>query len=342
MSVETEHEAFALLLRDHERARASLSADASRAIRRRVATRWTARMGVVAVAGGLGSAALAWPDSATDAMIAVESPIPTPTIGFASATFPLTGGPEFAPASAGLACGDPAPTAHPVDHDLRLTLGEGSTFSLGDEVSSVRAATVQAVVRQVTTTSKGAIATSGVDFLIVRDGIIRGIISGNGVNLAQNIVGGAVSIPQSRLVALGMYCDDARATSQEALAPGSYQVVAIGRMFSTPESVALAQAIGDTINTMYLNPNPNAVDAPVYLPGIYHCTQPRTWGAALRGCLPDITNNAAVDEPAGTVTVVYRSRNLVEEFSTVLVSEPFGIELAAPASATAVAASAAR
>ena len=328
MSAANLHDAFALLLRDHQSETAALGTLAVRSIRRRVATRWAGRLGTLLIVGALATAALQSADGGADRLATgVKSPIATPKIGFASATFPLTGGPEFVPASSELRCGDPAPAPHPVEHDLSLTLRPGHVFTLGDQPARAAGATVEAVVRQISDADQGAVATSGVDFVLVQDGIIQGLISGEGVNLAQNLAGGTVTVPWSGMLAEGVYCSDGRQAVRTVVAPGTYEVIAIGRVFSTAESVALAQALGADINTFYLNPNGLADPASVYLPGHFSCKQARVWRAALRGCLPEITDNAVVDEAAGTVTVVYRAKSLVEEFSTVLVSEPVTVEL---------------
>ena len=332
MSSDNLHDAFALLLRSNQGKRAALSTVAVRTIRRRVATRWTGRLGAVVAVGMLGTAALHGVEGGSDgghSATAPASPIATPTIGFAAATFPLTGGPEFVPALSELRCGDPAPAPHPVEHDLSLTLRLGTAFALGDQPASEGPTTVEAVVREVTVANQGAVATSGVDFLVIQDGVIRGMISGGGVALAQNLGGGTVTTPRSQMLVDGVFCSDGQEVTPANLAPGTYDVIAVGRLFSTAESVALSQTLGDTINTMYLNPNYSADPATLYLPGIYNCKQARPWRAALRGCLPEITNSAVVDEARGTVTVTYRVKDLVDQFSAVLVSDPLTVDLVA-------------
>jgi len=116
-------ETFALLLRENSGRAATLSADAERAIRRRISARWVGGIGAIVALGALGTAAAAGTyggrggdDTAT------HSPIPTPTIGVAVATFPVTGGPEFVSAVAGWKCGDPAPKPHPTEHDVTIAL----------------------------------------------------------------------------------------------------------------------------------------------------------------------------------------------------------------------------
>jgi hypothetical protein len=334
------HDAFALLLRTKQGKRAALSSVAVRTHRRRVATRWTGRLGAVVTVGILGTVALQGAGGGSDgghSATAPESPIATPTIGFASTTFPLTGGPEFVPALSALRCGDPAPAAHPVEHNLSLTLRLGTAVALGDQPASKGPPNVEAVVREVTVANQGAVATSGVDFLVVHHGVIRGMISGEGVKLAQNLAGGTVSVPQGQMLVDGVFCSDGQQVTPANIDPGTYDLIAVGRLFSTAESVALSQTVGDTVNTMYLNPNYSADPAALYLPGIYNCKQARPWRAALRGCLPEITSSAVVDESTGTVTVTYRVKDLVDQFSAVLVSDPLTVALVASNGAAVVA-----
>ncbi len=331
MTSENLHDTLALLLRENEPKSPALSTTAQRTIRRRVATRWTARLGALAVVGVFGTAALAGTGGGRDNTAVIASLTQDPTLGFASTTFPLTGGPEFVPASSELRCGDPAPAPHPVDHELRLTISLGK-IGFGDLVVGEAPSVIRAAVGEVTTANHGAVATSGIDFLVVEDGVIKGMISGSGVNLTQNLVGGSFSVPKSRMLVDGVFCQDGQQTIRAGIDTGMYDVLAVGRVFSTPESVALSQALGDTINSIYLNSiylagNTGADPTAVYLPGNYGCTQARGWGSALRGCLPEITDKAVIDEAAGTVTVVYRTKDLVEEFSTVLVSVPHVVEL---------------
>lgn len=324
-------EALGLLLREHQHKAGPLNAAARRTIRTRVATRWVGGIGGVVAIVGLGVTAIHGAYTRGEREYVIASPAPsvttTPTIRFAAATFPLTGGPEFVPASSALECGDPAPAPHPEDHDLHLTINLANVSGFGDPVIVPGPPVVQAVVRGVTTSDLGTVATSGVDFLVIKDGVITGIIPGDGVDLSQNVAIGNVTGPQGRLLADTVRCRGNDAGDQVGVEPGTYEVIAIGRVFSTPESVALAQAIGGTINAFYLNPNASVEPDDLYLPGSYACEKPRPWAAALRGCLPTITGDAVVDETAGTVTVNYHTTSLVEEFSSVLVSEPLTVEL---------------
>ncbi len=324
---------FALLLREGRGQPAVLSADAERTIRRRVATRWAGRIGALAVIGALGAAAVAGTSSSKDGGdTALPSPIPTPTLGFTRATFPLTGGPEFAGASSELRCGDPAPAAHSADHGVELAVAvqEPAEVTSVDETRNFPL-TATTFLSLTDTTDRGNLTTSGVDVLVVQDGIIRGVFQGHGATLGGNFAPSGGGDGQFPLIADWVRCPPLRTSAAAGLEPGSYELIAIVRVFSTPESVALSQAFGFGYQTWNLNPenldDPNAI----YLPGSYDCALLIDQMAPARACLPDITGDAVVDMETGTVTMFYKPDRLVEEFSTVLVSEPVTATLASAA-----------
>ena len=314
-------ETFALLLREKHGRAPALSSDAERAIRRRVGLRWAVRVGALVVVGTLGTAAAAGAYGGAGVVdSATQSPIPTPTISVAATTFPLAGGPDFVPASAGLKCGDPAPTPHTVGNDLKLEVTPSdSTVASPPSSDQVAVPAVNAVVSHLTNTRIGTVSTSGVDILVVKDGIIKGMFDGDGTQLATALSSSGRIDWQRLLVAERAHCPNEPPSNTAGVAPGTYQLVAIGRVFSTPESVALSEELG---SSWYLytgtQPDPHGV----YLPGSYDCRGLELSRSTVRACLPDITKNAVVDPKAGTVTVLYKTTQLVDEFSTVLVSEP--------------------
>ena len=312
---------FALLLREKHSRPAGLSPDAERAIRKNIALRWAGRVAALVVVGALGTAATTGAyGGRSGADSATRSPIPTPTIGFGAATFPLAGGPEFAPASSGLKCGDPVPAPHSVGSDLKLEVTPNDSTAVsptGSEQTAVPA--VDAVVSRLTNNRIGTVSTSGIDILVVQDGIIKGMFDGDGIQLATALSNSSSSNWPNLLVAERTHCPNEPPTATSGVAPGTYQLVAIGRIFSTPESVALSQALG---SSWYLYPGTQPDPHGVYLPGSYDCHRLDLSRSTVRACLPDITDNAAVDPKAGTVTVLYKTKQLVDEFSTVLVSEP--------------------
>ncbi len=323
-------ETFALLLREKHGRAAALSSDAERAIRRRIGWRWVGGIGALVIVGTLGTAAAAGAygvrgggDSAT------HSPIPTPTIGFATTTFPLGGGPDFVPASAGLKCGDPAPTPHTVGSDLKLEVTPSdSTAASPPSSDQVAVPAVNAVVSHLTNNRIGTVSTSGVDILVVQDGIIKGMLDGDGIQL-ETALSSSMRIDWPRLlVAERAHCPNESPSGTAGVAPGTYQLVAIGRIFSTPESVALSEELG---SAWYLDAGTQPDPHGVYLPGSYDCHGLELSRSTVRACLPDITNNAFVDPKAGTITVLYKTKQLVDEFSTVLVSEPLTASLVSSA-----------
>ncbi len=326
---------FALLLREKQGQPSTLGDDAARTIRRRVALRWAGGLAGLAVMGSLGVAALAGIGDGRDADVdaVIASPIPTPTLGSASATFPLTGGPEFVSASAHLSCGEVAPQPHPVDRGIALDViaSDTATSGIPEGVTSLPP-TVSAALAQTSTDDLGEVATSGIDLLVIQDGIIKGVFQGKDVAL-----GGAFARPGDANGAIPLVSDWARcpplgSPSSTGVDPGTYELMAIARVFSTPESVALYQALGYSYGARYLNPGNIEDPAAIYLPGSYDCKQLAKYRLTARGCLPDITDDAVVNAEAGTVTVLYNKTNLVREFSAVIVSEPITVTLVSAAS----------
>ncbi len=321
---------FALLLRETHSQPAPLSAVAERSIRRRIRLRWMGRVGALVVVASLGTATVAGAyGTGGDSESAVPSPIATPTLSVAAATFPLAGGQEFLPASSELRCGDPAPTPHSADHGMSLLVAVTEPWTLGPgEGRTVDLAT--AFLSQTGTTDMGDLATSGIDFLVVQDGIIRGVYQGEGVTLGGSFAP-AMSSPsgnQVPLIADWVRCPPLRTSTEAGLEPGPYELIAITRVFSTPESVALSQVFGLAYQTWNLNAENLDDPHAIYLPGSYDCEQVLAQQMApSRGCLPDMTHDAVVDKEAGTVTVFYKPEGLVEEFSTVLVSQPLTVTL---------------
>jgi hypothetical protein len=324
-------ETFALLLREKHGRAPHLSSDAERAIRRRTGLRWTGRVGALVVVGTLGTAAAAGAYGGGRGVDGTtHSTIPTPTIGVAATTFPLGGGPDFVPASAGLKCGDPAPTPHAVGNDLKLEVAPSdSTVTSSPGSDQVAVPVVNAVVSHLTNNRIGAVSTSGVDILVVQDGIIKGQFDGDGIQLATAL-SSSMHIDWPRLlVAERAHCPNEPLSGTSGVAPGTYQLIAIGRVFSTPESVALSEELG---SSWYLDTGTQPDPYGVYLPGSYDCHGLELSRSTVRACLPDITKNAVVDPKAGTVTVLYKTTQLVDEFSTVLVSEPLTATLVSGAS----------
>ncbi len=330
MTVGRLRDTFVLLLRENDGQTAALSADAERAIRRRVAARWTGRIGSLVVVGALGTAATgAYGDWGGDS--AMRSPIATPTIGVAAVTFPVAGGPEFASALAGLTCGDPAPTPHPTEHDVELTLtatnplADGAPIQTPDEMPSVGGR-----LSQTADTKLGVLSSSGITYIVERDGVVVGATQSGGVSLGWNERGVGVSGQDdysTQLVAEWIRCPGDDQSNKPGIEPGAYTVIAMTRVFSTPEAVALSQALGHYSYNAW-NLDASSLDPQgIYLPGSYDCAQTIDQQSPARACLPDFTPDAVYNAEDSTVTMLYDTKDLAEEFSVVLVSEPVTVTI---------------
>lgn len=326
MTSERLRDAFALLLREKFGRAATLNADAERAIRRRVGLRWTGLAAVIAMVGGLGAFAIrgATGDTANEDL-AMPSLARTPTPGIAIATFPFEGGPEFETASSAYGCGDSAPTPQPQDHDLSLTVAD-----LADETTLANTywsdvLAVRARITQTTDANLGVVSTSGIDYLVVKDGIVVGILSGDGPVLKLFPSGHAGPVALARWTR----CPGDPSAAGLGVEPGNYEVVAVARVFSTPESVALAQALGLISSPWLLSPAGIASQpGALYLPGSYDCGAAIARQQPARPCLADYNPEAVVHTESKTVSLIYRTGDLVDQFITVLISEPLTVKLA--------------
>ncbi len=322
-------EALALLLREKHREEVPLSADAATAIRRRVAMRRAGGIGVAVAVCALGVATIADAYGGRGGGSASPSAIPTPTIGVGVATFPVAGGPEFVSPVAALKCGDPMPTPHPTEHDVTLGVTATNALTLGDTIQSADdLPSVIAHLSQAAGTKLGVVADSGIWLVVARDGVVVGVLQYGPPEPGWNKVGAtsAQNPHGTQLVAPWIQCPGDNPSAESSLKPGTYDIVAVTRVFSTPESVALYQALRNYHGDWNLDPaglDPNGV----YLPGSYDCQQSIQWDAPARACLPDFTPNAKLDASASTVTMLYDKKDLVQEFGAVLVSEPVTVTI---------------
>lgn len=324
-------ETFALLLREKHGHTATLSPDAERAIRRRVALRRAGSIGALVAVGALGMATVVgayggWGGGDS----AIKSPIPTPTIGVALATFPVTGGPEFVSAAAGLKCGDPAPKPHPEEHDVGIALTQTNPAYAGEQIYDPGdMPAVMAHLSQTVGMELGIVANSDISLIIERDGVVAGVVEYGPPQMGWSALGVAASSQgqnSAQLVAPWVFCPGEDTSTESSFEPGKYDVVGITRVFSTPESVALYQAVGLSNDFSGWNLDPTRLDPQgIYLPGSYDCAQTISQGSPARACLPAFTPDAKFDAGTSTVTMLYDKKDLVEEFSTVLVSDPLTV-----------------
>lgn len=320
---------FALLLRHHHGKPATLSADAERAIRRRITMRRVGRLGALAVVGSFGTVVVAGAFGATEDP-APPSPTPTPTIGTASATFPVLGIPEFASATAEVECGDPIPAPHPSERDVSLALATETLDTVGETVADhYPTSWASGVLTQESKTQLGDISTSGVSYVVAKDGVVVGVLDYSHIALGWNTPVSIYSGPidfSAPLLAEYVRCPGSDEVTDPGLEPGTYEIVAMAKVFSTPASVALSQVLGSSGGTWYLDPASLDPEG-IYLPGSFDCAQTIAQSTPALGCLPDFTPEAAYHEADRTVTLLYNSEGLVEEFSTVLVSHPLTVTI---------------
>jgi hypothetical protein len=322
-------ETLALLLRENSGRAAILSADAERAIRRRMAARWAGSIAAIVAVGAIGTVTVvdAFAGLRGDSA-ATQSPIPTPTIGVAAATFPVKGGPEFVSTTAGLKCGDPVPEPHPKEHDVGIALTPTKPDYAGEVIQNPGdTPSVIARLSQTVDTKIGIVADSGISLIIGRDGLVAGVLQYGPPEMGWNALGaGAAYEGQygTQLVASWIFCPGDDTLTDSKFEAGTYDVVAITRVFSTRESVALYQALGLARGGWNLDPA-NLDPQGIYIPGSYDCAQTISGQSPARACLPDFTPNAKFDAAAATVTMLYDTKDFVGEFSAVLVSDPVSV-----------------
>lgn len=324
-------EAFGLLTREYQQAAPALSADAARAIRSRVTRRWMARGAAGLAIVALGTSAVMGVLGGDGEELAIPSPVATPTASRAAATFPFEGGPEFVEAGSEYRCGDPAPTPHPAEHDLSLEI---DVLDDDDGVGIFKpgeGTTVDAHITQTGDADLGRVSTSGIDLLVVKNGVVVGRMPVSSTDLWLRLDSATATQYAVPLVSTWVTCPEDLWRQGPGIDPGTYEVVAVAKVFSTPESVALGEVLGTSGSASLLTTTGLAYDKnALYLPGSYDCAYAISMTSPARPCLADYTPNAAVDADSHTVTLLYDSTALVGEFSVSLVSEPLVAEFLAP------------
>jgi hypothetical protein len=260
---------------------------------------------------------------------AEASVAPSPTLTDAPvmsvAQIPVGGGPEFTVLDDAYLCGDPAPAANPSEQDLALTVEAGVVATMAPESTDLEA--------QLTfegTDDAGTATIGWLTLLLVRDGRIAGVMHyGENPGLAWDLQPGAERSFQVGPFTENFTCERRSAHAQHAffestVEPGEYDVMAVARVFSTEESVALGQALP---SRYYLDEG-QARPGGIYLPGSYDCVRLKEWGAMVRGCLPDVTSDAWMEDGLETVSVRYDASALVAPFYVTLASESLPVTLA--------------
>lgn len=318
---------LASLYGEHRNAAPVLTRDAERAIGRHVAMRWwgiggatVAFAGVMAALGAMvGISATSGENTAAEpTQVAEPHAIP------AVAHIPLDGGPQYANQWGELECGDPAPASLPEAPPQRLSIAL-YRVGVGDLVTASvtwAAPEVEHVGRREPVVGMGAM-----EVVAVRDGIVVGMIITQDASLGWPQHRYATSVTgQATLGQDQFYCIflDERTNSYQyhdvVLEPGTYEVLATTRVFATPESVALFQALAET---HFTNVDERIRQGSArYEPGSPDCVERHTQQVTVRACLPDVIPTASLNEDAGTVTMLYDASALPQEFDVTLVSEP--------------------
>lgn len=322
---------FADAYRQARRPSMALTAEAERAIRRRVTRRWTARSIAAAAAGAVlfvGANTLVAATSATDT---VSSATPSPSASQGPlprlATFPLDGGPEFQSLEDYPICGTPVPETPPSDEGFSISAG------VRDAIDPWPNQNVAVLTAHVTSDDDVPRQASRGPLWVVlsRDGEVAGAVALAGTDIQRattpNIGGANIEVPtyaeifQCRKVS----ASGPREYDLVPVEPGTYTAVAYTRIFATEESVALGQTVPPWIQLAEDQKLPGGV----YAPGSFDCgLLLDSYSIAVRACLPDIVPGAVVDESTQTVSMMYDPEGFEMPFDTTLVSEPFDITLA--------------
>ncbi len=312
------------LYRERRNESLALSREAERAIGRHVTTRWSVAAVTVAFAAVVATFGWMAGVSAAGGGDSDVNPTHPGNAIPAVAHVPVLGGPQYVHPWGGLECGDPMPPAHPEAPDQRLSLdlvrsepGMLVTGSLTWSAPETRS----------TARRKPVIGVGFVLVVAVHDGIVAGMrILLYPTSGWQQFGKDATATAPVTLDAGQFACVTFDEQTQQyvgdavTLDPGTYEAFAVTRVFATPESVALFQALTDTdlvaISEDYRQPGG------VYEAGSADCRALRSRLVSVRACLPDVIPTATLDEDAGTVRMLYDASALPQEFDVTLVSEP--------------------
>ncbi len=330
MSAPRLRDALASLQREHSGAPVSLTREAERSIRRRVARRWAGGAAAVTAAGALAFAGGNALVSATNAAGAASSLAPTPTASESPvpsvAHIPLAGGPEFTSINDYPICGQPAPQPQPSAQGFSIAA------SVGASVDSWPNQSVEALTASVKYEGDdpGTSTRGPVWVVLLRDGNIAGATQMGGTQLraspTQDVGFSEVGFPaySDMFACRKLSLRGPREYDLFPVDPGDYTAVAYTRVFATEESFALGQVLPERYQLDESLKQPGGV----YLPGSFDCAVLETYGAMARACLPDVVTGAQVDKDRQIVSVMYDPSALPEPFDVTLVSEPFEVTLA--------------
>ncbi len=238
---------------------------------------------------------------------------------------PLAGGPEFAEPDDSFVCGDPAPGIMPTGSNLLVAISSnnGSLQMPSAAVGLSIDLTYQGA------SNAGTATVREIALLLVREGRIAGTIRNVDSQLDWPLKPGASITSGADVFADFFECKMRSAEGQHkyfetTVAPGDYQLVAVAHVFSTEESVALAQAVPPWYQLDESRKDPGGI----YAPGSYDCARLEATATTVRGCLPNVAPTAALDNDRGSISVRYDPSALVAPFDTTLVSTQVSVTLA--------------
>ncbi len=237
---------------------------------------------------------------------------------------PLAGGPQYVHPWGELGCGDPVPTPRPEAPDQRLSID----LAKSEPGPLVTGSLTWSAPETVSTTGREPVIGVGPVLVVaVRDGVVAGMVALLSPTFGWQQFGkGATATAATTLDTEQFLCVTFDEQTQQYAAdpvtvdPGTYEVYAVTRVFATPESVALFQALAHT--DLVLIDEGLRQEGVTYAPGSPACNALVDQRWAVRACLPDVIPTATLDEDAGTVRMLYDASALPQEFDVTLVSEP--------------------
>ena len=319
--------ALTSLYRERRNESLSLTRDAERAIGRHVVMRWSFAAATIAFAGVVAS--FGWMAGVSAASVGDSAANPTPP-GNAIPTVaqvPLLGGPQYASRWGEFECGDaaPAPLPDAPEQRLSISLTRSGVGDLATASVTWAAPEVEPVGR-----SEPVVGTGAMEVVVVRNGIVVGtvITQDSALGWQQHgrmatVTGHATLDPdQFYCIELDEQLDFYR-YHDVVLDPGTYEAFATERVFATPESVALFQALAQT---SHINVDERIRQGTArYEPGSPGCEAFQSQYVTVRACLPDVIPTATLDEDTDTVRMLYDASALPQEFDVTLVSEPLSM-----------------
>lgn len=321
---------MASLQRERSGAPVSLTREAERSIRRRVARRWAGGAAAVTAAGALAFAGGTALVSALSAADTASSVGPSPTVSASAlptvAHIPLAGGPEFESLNDYPICGQPAPQPQPSAGGFSIEAASGpSSDPWPNQSVDSLTASVTRDADEIGPSTRGPLW-----IVLVADGKIAGATRLDGGQLHDSVTtdmgfpGSGIPAYSDFFACRKLSLRGPREYDLFPVDPGDYTAVAYTRIFATEESVALSQALPGRFQIDESAKIPGGV----YRPGSYDCTVLESYDQMVRACLPDVVTGAQVDTDRQILSVMYDPTDLAEPFNVTLVSEPVDVALA--------------